>query len=71
MTVARSTEQLEEALVKLRTLEPALAQAVPRSAPPTPEEVMMRELRKVHDFCALLLEEVLELRQRHALETDG
>jgi len=32
---------------------------------------MMIELRKVHDFCALLLEEVLELRQRHALEPGG
>ena len=69
--MARSTEQLEEALMMLRTLDPALAQAVPRSAPPTPEEVMMRELRKVHDFCALLLEEVLDLRQRQALDPDG
>lgn len=62
--MARSTEELEMALVDMRGLHPALEAAAPRSLPPTPESIMVRELRKVHDFCGLLLDEVIELRGR-------
>ena len=61
--MTRSTEELLDALAELRNMHPALAAATPRSAPPTPEWLMVEELRKVHDFSQLLLDEVLELRR--------
>lgn len=61
--MARSTEDLQAALEELRAMHPDLEATIgPRIFPLTAEMHLARELKKVHDFCGLLLDEVLELR---------
>lgn len=61
--MARSTEDLQAALVKMRDLSQPLKDAQPVQIPPRWDYTMYTEIRKVHDFCELLLDEVLELRE--------